>query len=108
MGITKTEGFSEKINTLAEIFKVLGHPARLSILEFLLKQKSCICNDIVNEIPLAQPTISRHLAEMKRVGIIKGSIDGKNINYCLNPDIIQEVGIYFNKLVINVPKNDCC
>ena len=76
MGITKTDGFTKEINQTADILKVLGHPARLAIIEHLAKSPSCICNDIVDEIPLAQPTISRHLSELKRVGLIQGTIEG--------------------------------
>lgn len=84
MGITKTDGFNSKVNNMSEILKALGHPARLSIMHFLSVQSSCICNDIVDELPLAQPTISRHLSELKKVGLIKGSIEGKNVCYCID------------------------
>jgi len=86
MGITKTEGFELRVAEMAEILKALGHPARLAIMEHLAKSPSCICNDIVDELPLAQPTISRHLAELKKVGLIQGTIDGKNICYCINDE----------------------
>jgi len=91
MGITKTVGFSENIIEMADILKVLGHPARLSIMEYLANSPSCICNDLVEELPLAQPTISRHLSELKRVGLIQGQISGKNICYCINPKKWNEV-----------------
>ena len=86
MGITKTEGFDPRVAEMADVLKALGHPARLSIMEFLAKSSTCICNDIVDELPLAQPTISRHLSELKRVGLIKGVIEGKNTCYCINED----------------------
>lgn len=91
MGITKTDFFTEQQNQTATIFKALGHPARIAIVEYLLKAKSCICGDIVNEFPLAQPTISQHLKELKNAGIIQGSIEGKTVCYCLNPDIIYKL-----------------
>ena len=91
MGITKTLGFSEEINTMADILKALGHPARLSIMQYSANSPSCICNDLVLELPLAQPTISRHLSELKRVGLIQGIISGKNICYCINPQKWREV-----------------
>lgn len=91
MGITKTIGFSEEIVEMADILKVLGHPARLSIMEYLANSPSCICNDIVAELPLAQPTISRHLSELKRVGLIQGEISGKHICYCINQQKWGEV-----------------
>lgn len=109
MGITKTEGFTSKITDMAEVLKALGHPARLAIVEFLAKTPSCVCNDIVDEIPLAQPTISRHLSELKKVGLIQGSIEGKNICYCISEERWSEV----SDLVENLSKqltqtNKCC
>lgn len=91
MGITKTEGFDIRIAEMAEILKALGHPARLAIMEYLAKTPTCICNDIVDELPLAQPTISRHLSELKKVGLIKGTIEGKNICYCINDEVWNHV-----------------
>lgn len=84
MGITKTSGFSNRIVKMADTLKVLGHPARLSIMEYLANTPNCVGNDLVDEFPLAQPTISRHLSELKRVGLIKGTITGKNICYCID------------------------
>ena len=91
MGITKSDFFTEKQNELATIFKALGHPARLAIVEYLLRAKSCICSDIVDELPLAQPTISQHLKELKAAGIIQGNIEGKTICYCLNPALFDQL-----------------
>jgi ArsR family transcriptional regulator, arsenate/arsenite/antimonite-responsive transcriptional repressor len=84
MGITKTEIFTEAQNELALIAKVLGHPARIAILQHLLKVNSCICGNLVEEIGLAQPTISQHLKELKTVGLIKGSIEGTSVCYCID------------------------
>jgi DNA-binding transcriptional ArsR family regulator len=86
MGITKTEFFTEAQNELALIAKVLGHPARIAILQHLLKVNTCICGDLVEEIGLAQPTISQHLKELKSIGLIKGSIEGTSVCYCINGD----------------------
>ena len=91
MGITKTEGFDSHITELADQLKVLGHPGRLAIVEFLAKSPSCICNDIVDELPLAQPTISKHLSELKRVGVIQGQIEGKNICYCIDSKVLNAI-----------------
>ncbi len=91
MGITKTEGFEIRVTEMAEILKALGHPARLAIMEHLAHSPSCICNDIVDELPLAQPTISRHLSELKRVNLIEGTIDGKNVCYCINHQTWSQV-----------------
>jgi DNA-binding transcriptional ArsR family regulator len=84
MGVTKTENFTLEQNQLAELAKALGHPARIAILQHLLKVNTCICGDLVDEIPLAQPTISQHLKALKAVGIIKGQIEGTSVNYCID------------------------
>ena len=94
MGTTKTQFFSKKHNEMAQMLKVLAHPARLAILDYISRQKACICNDIVDEIGLAQPTISQHLKELKNIGLITGEIDGKKVCYCINMekwDTIQHV-----------------
>ena len=96
MGITKVEGFSEKTTRMAETLKAVGHPARLSILEFLVKSPSCICGDIVDELPLAQSTVSRHLSELKKVGLIKGEITGSAVCYCLDENAWNEVTSWFS------------
>lgn len=109
MGITKTEGFEIRIAEMAEVLKALGHPARLSIIEFLAKSPSCICNDLVDELPLAQPTISRHLSELKRVGLIQGTIEGKNTCYCINDvmwDKVRDLVHVISKEIIK--KKKCC
>lgn len=109
MGITKTEGFDTKTNEMAEILKALGHPARLAIIQFLANSPSCICNDIVDELPLAQPTISRHLSELKKVGLIQGSIDGKNICYCINPETWNKLNTELENITsLLTPKDNCC
>lgn len=87
MGLTKTEIFSDEHNNLAIVFKVLAHPARISIIQHIIDKKSCICNDLVEELGLAQATISQHLKELKNSGIIKGSISGKSVCYCIDEDV---------------------
>jgi len=91
MGTTKSEIFSAEQNNLANLFKVLGHPARIAILQYIIDQPSCICNDLVEELGLAQATISQHLKELKNVGIITGSIEGKSICYCINEKIWNSI-----------------
>ena len=85
MGVTKSDIFTEQQNHLADLAKVLGHPARIAILQHLIKVNTCIGGDLVNEIGLAQPTISQHLKELKRVGIIQGTIKGTSVCYCIDP-----------------------
>ena len=100
MGITKTSGFTELQNRRAVVFKALGHPARIAIIEMLLKRQACICNDMVEELPLSQSTISQHLRELKDVGIIKGEIEGTSICYCINEvvwkEIQDDINVMFN------------
>ena len=96
MGLTKTELFTTEQNELADLAKVLGHPARIAILQYLLKVNTCIGGEIVEHIPLAQPTISRHLKELKSVGIIHGTIEGTSMSYCINGEKWQQVQQVFN------------
>ena len=85
MGATKTDHFTKKQNELAALAKALGHPARVAIIEHLLKVDSCVCGSIVDKLPLAQPTVSQHLKELKNAGLITGTIEGNSICYCLDP-----------------------
>lgn len=86
MGVTKSNLFTEKQNQIALLAKAFSHPARVAILEYLFKIKGCICGDLVEEIGLAQPTISQHLKELKQLDLIKGTIDGTSICYCINQE----------------------
>ncbi|MBE8715283.1 ArsR/SmtB family transcription factor [Sphingobacterium hungaricum] len=107
MGASKTEHFSEHQNQIALIAKALGHPARIAIIDYLLTVNQCICNDIVNELPLAQPTVSQHLKELKSAGLIKGNMEGNAICYCINEETFDVVKNYFNN-VIKSTKEKCC
>ncbi len=104
MGASKTENFTEKQNQIAQIAKALGHPARIAIIEYLLKAESCICGDIVNELPLAQPTVSQHLKELKNADIIQGSIEGTAICYCINPKVINKFRNYIETISGKIEK----
>ena len=111
MGISKKEGFSEETLRLADIFKAIGHPARMSIIEYMMKNPSCICNDIVEELPLAQSTISKHLSELKAVGIIMGEVSESKLCYCINPDVLNEIAVFISGVVIAVQEcntDSCC
>lgn len=90
MGASKSEQFNEKQNRLANFAKALSHPARVAILEHLLETGQCICGDIVEELPLAQPTISQHLKELKSAGLIKGNTDGNSVCYCINQKAFEK------------------
>jgi DNA-binding transcriptional ArsR family regulator len=107
MGLTKTQIFNTRQNQLAIIFKVLAHPARIAILQYISNQKECICNDIVDEIGLAQPTISQHLKELKSIGLIQGEIEGKTVCYCINLKKWKEVQALLNTF-FDQTKFNCC
>ena len=107
MGASKSDSFSTEHNEMASLFKALSHPARIAIIEYLLKVDECICGDIVNELPLAQPTVSQHLKELKNANIIKGSIEGTAICYCLNPEIMLKIQGYFSAISLQLKKK-CC
>ncbi len=107
MGASKSDSFSLEHNDMASLFKALSHPARIAIVDYLLTVESCICGDIVNELPLAQPTISQHLAALKNANIIKGTIEGTAICYCLNPDIMTKIERYFSVISVKL-KSKCC
>ena len=110
MGATKTEHFSNKQNDISSIAKALGHPARLAIMEYLIKVDTCICGDIVNVLPLAQPTVSQHLRELKNAGLIKGNIEGNAICYCVDEKTLAKLQNYFALLSVKLEKKklNCC
>jgi len=85
MGLTKTEIFTDEQNRLAVMLKAMAHPARIAILQQIIKANACICGDLADELGLAQPTISQHLKELKMAGLIQGSIEGVSVCYCINP-----------------------
>ncbi|MFN8165751.1 MAG: metalloregulator ArsR/SmtB family transcription factor [Bacteroidia bacterium] len=110
MGATKTEHFTDKQNAIAAMAKAFGHPARVAIMEYLMKTESCICGDIVDELPLAQPTVSQHLKELKNAGLIKGNIEGNAICYCIDEKAIEKLQNYFDAIAtkLNIKKSKCC
>ncbi len=110
MGATKTTHFTNKQNQIATMLKALAHPARVSIVEYLMKVEGCICGDIVNELPLAQPTVSQHLKELKNAGLIKGNVEGNAICYCIDEQAITELHDYFTVISnhFETKKNQCC
>lgn len=109
MGVTKSDIFTEEQNKLSALFKVLGHPARVAILQYIIGQNACICNDLVEELGLAQATISQHLKELKSIGIIKGTIEGKSVCYCIDEKVWDNIRLEFNNFFNqNVKQNTCC
>lgn len=110
MGASKTENFTDRQNAIATLAKALGHPARIAIIDYLLKTDDCICGDIVNELPLAQPTVSQHLKELKTAGLIKGDISGNAICYCIDEKCLGKLQNYFAAIStkLNKKKKNCC
>jgi DNA-binding transcriptional ArsR family regulator len=108
MGLTKTEIFTEKQNKLATMMKALGHPARIAILQHLVKSQACICGDLVEELGLAQATISQHLKELKNVGIIKGTIEGTSVCYCIDGKVWNQYKSVFETFFVTYLNNDDC
>ena len=108
MGASKTKNFTDKQNEVASLTKALGHPARIAILEYLMGVDTCICGDIVNQLPLAQPTVSQHLKELKNADLIKGTIEGNAICYCINEKSIEKLIDYFSKITTKLKNKQCC
>ena len=110
MGASKSEHFTDEQNETAILFKSLGHPARIAIIEHILLTESCICNDLVDVLPLTQSTISQHLRELKLANIIKGSISGNSICYCLNEETLKRIQTTLNLFIETSEKKKtlCC
>lgn len=109
MGITKTEIFNKEQNELALRLKAIAHPARIAILQELIKANACICGDLVNELGLAQATISQHLKELKGAGLIQGSIEGVSVCYCIEPKAWKKLQQELNTLFSSYTnKDNCC
>src|SRR5476651_2187717 len=109
MGLTKSEIFTEEQNRLANLLKAMAHPARIAILQYIVKSNTCICGDLVDELGLAQPTISQHLKELKTAGLIQGTIEGVSVCYCINPAVWnhlkQQLSGFFDTYNL---KPNCC
>lgn len=109
MGLTKTEIFTDEQNRLAVLLKAMAHPARIAILQHIIKSNACICGDLVEELGLAQATISQHLKELKTAGLIQGTIEGVSVCYCINPnvwdDLQKQLSGFFNTYSV---KSNCC
>ncbi len=99
MGLTKTEIFTEEQNQLAIMLKALAHPARIAILQHIIKVNACVCGSLVDDLGLAQATISQHLKELKNAGLIQGTIEGVSVCYCIEPNawklLHKEMNLFF-------------
>jgi len=108
MGLSKTEEFTKTQNELAIFAKALAHPARVAILKHLVKTKSCMCGDIVDELPLSQSTVSQHLKELKEAGLIKGNINGASVCYCIDENNWAKAKTMLNDLFESYEGQNCC
>lgn len=111
MGVTKTDLFSTVQNEVAVAAKAFAHPARVAIIQHLLRTNACVNGDLVQELGLAQATVSQHLRELKDIGIIQGTIEGSRISYCINPVRWAEIKSQFNEIFnqFDSPSSpECC
>ena len=109
MGFTKTEEFTAKELRIAKYAKALAHPARVSILQLLIRKQKCICGDIVDELPLSQSTVSQHLKELKEAGLIKGEIEGAKVCYCIDEKEWKAAQAWINQLFDSYKiGSNCC
>jgi predicted transcriptional regulator len=110
MGLSKSEIFTSRQNELATLAKALAHPARIAILEKLLKMNACVCGDLVLEVGLAQATVSQHLKELKNAGLIQGTVEGTSICYCINQKSWKEAEILLTDFLKQDfgAKDPCC
>lgn len=109
MGATKTDLFTKQQNDIARMAKAIAHPARVAILQYLVKKNACVGGDLVEELGLAQPTTSQHLKELKNAGIIQGTVEGTSVCYCINPKVWKQYKDLFNSFFKDVnPEGNCC
>ena len=106
MGTAKTELFSEHHNRLAAMAKAIAHPARIAILEHLMQKGTCVCGELVDELPLSQATVSQHLKALKEAGIIRGDIDGVYRCYCIDAEKCAEMMQGVSRLFTQL--KNCC
>jgi len=108
MGATKADLFTKKQNDLAVMAKAIAHPARIAIIQQLIKTNACICGDLVDELGLAQPTISQHLKELKNAGLIQGTVEGTSVCYCISPKGWSMFRDGFADLFKHIPQGTTC
>ncbi|MGF7214909.1 DNA-binding transcriptional ArsR family regulator [Spirosoma lacussanchae] len=108
MGVTKTEVFTTEQNRIADLAKAFAHPARVAILQYLVATKACVCGDLVDVLPLSQATVSQHLKELSRIGIIKGNVQPPRVCYCINEPVWEEAQATFGNLLASFTQNTCC
>lgn len=106
MAVSKIHEFQEEDVLIATVAKALSHPARIEILRILAEKNTCMCGEIVEQLPLAQSTVSQHLKELKDAGLVKGEIDGPKVCYCIDNVMLRKVKNMFDKLFKHAYK--CC
>ena len=106
MGLSKSNLFTAEQNHLASLAKALAHPARIAIIQYLIKIDTCVCGDLVEVLPLSQSTVSQHLKELKKAGILKGDVEGVSVCYCINEAVWKEAKLIFEKLFTGY--KSCC
>lgn len=107
MATAKSTAFDRADMELAAAFKAMSHPARLDILRILAQRGACICGEIVDEMPLAQATVSQHLRVLKDAGLIVGEIDGPAVCYCVDPDALSRLRAATEAYLISITTS-CC
>lgn len=108
MGATKADLFTKQQNEMAMMARAIAHPARIAILQYLVKKNACICGDLVEELGLAQATTSQHLKELKNANIIQGTIEGVSICYCINPRVWKQYKEFFTAFFKDATVTDKC
>lgn len=108
MATTTLDGYTKKDVRMSEMLKALAHPARIAIVRLLARKNSCVCGEIVDQLPLAQATVSQHLKALKEVGIIQGDLEGSSTCYCLNKKTIEELDVLFDSFINKIAPERCC
>ena len=106
--MAKPELFDESLQQASVYFKVLSHPARLAIINYLVETGTCITGDITEELPLSRTTVSQHLQELKDCNLIQGSVDGSKVNYCINTNGLEEIISILRNLATQLEKLKSC
>jgi DNA-binding transcriptional ArsR family regulator len=99
MPLVKTAGFRPKDLKISRAAKALAHPARVAILRELARRNACVCGEFVELLPLAQATVSQHLKELRRAGLVQGEVEGPRACYCLAPKAVEETAAIFEDLL---------
>ena len=112
MPMTDDSTITETDRRLARTLKALSHPARLAIVRLLAEREECVCGEIVDDLPLAQSTVSQHLKALKEAGLVQGTVEGRSTCYCLDPESVQaldaDVRGFFDDLSFSLTGKNCC